>query len=79
MCSTGQDPVHVPAPSVDVVDVTGAGDSMLAAWIAAWLRGHDAVESAWEGFRAAAVTIASPYTVRPDLAQAMADFSRENR
>ena len=57
-----------------VVDVTGAGDAMLAAWIAAWLRGADPVDAAREGHRAAAATIESSHTVRPDLA----DVLREN-
>jgi pseudouridine kinase len=41
---------------------------MLAAWVAAWLRGADPVAAAREGHRAAAATIESPHTVRPDLA-----------
>lgn len=71
MCSRGQDPVHLPAVPATVVDVTGAGDAMLAAWVAAWLRGCDPVEAARDGHRAAAATIESPHTVRPDLAEAM--------
>ena len=74
VCRQGARPVHLPAVPVDVVDVTGAGDAMLAGWIAAWLRGADAVEAARDGHRAAAATIASPHTVRPDLAEAMATF-----
>ena len=75
LCRRGARPVHLPAIPVDVVDVTGAGDAMLAGWIAAWLLGADPVEAAREGHRAAAATIASPHTVRPDLAEAMADFA----
>lgn len=71
MCSRGQEPVHLPPVPATVVDVTGAGDAMLAAWIAAWLRGSDPVDAAREGHRAAAATIESPHTVRPDLAEAM--------
>jgi pseudouridine kinase len=74
VCRAGGRPVHLPAIAVAVVDVTGAGDAMLAAWIAAWLRGADPVEAAREGHRAAAATITSPHTVRPDLAEAMAAF-----
>ena len=75
MCSRGREPVHLPAVPATVVDVTGAGDAMLAAWVAAWLRGADPVAAAVQGHRAAAATIASPHTVRPDLA----DLMRENR
>ncbi|PKH37226.1 pseudouridine kinase [Nocardioides alpinus] len=72
MCSRGLDPVHLPSVPATVVDVTGAGDAMLAAWIAAWLRGADPVAAAREGHRAAAATIESPHTVRPDLAAVLA-------
>ena len=74
ICRPGARPVHLPAIPVDVIDVTGAGDAMLAGWIAAWLDGADPVEAAREGHRAAAATIASPHAVRPDLAAAMATF-----
>jgi len=74
MCSVGTEPVHLPAVPTTVVDVTGAGDSALAAWVAAWLRGASPVEAAREGHRAAAATIASPHTVRPDLAEAIASL-----
>lgn len=77
MCSGGHDPVHLPAVPATVVDVTGAGDAMLAAWIAAWLHGADAVEAAREGHRAAAATIASAHTVRPDLAAVMSTAPEE--
>ncbi|MCK9823896.1 carbohydrate kinase family protein [Nocardioides cavernae] len=75
VCSEDAPTVHLPAIPVEVVDVTGAGDAMLAAWIAAWLRGADPVEAARDGHRAAAATITSPHTVRPDLAEAMAAFA----
>ncbi|MDR7252615.1 pseudouridine kinase [Nocardioides sp. BE266] len=75
MCSRGEDPVHLPAVPATVVDVTGAGDAMLAAWIAAWLGGADPVDAAREGHRAAAATIESSHTVRPDLA----DVLKEDR
>lgn len=74
ICREGARPVHLPAIPVEVVDVTGAGDAMLAGWIAAWLRGADPVDAAREGHRAAAATITSPHTVRPDLADAVATF-----
>ena len=71
MCSRGHEPVHLLAEPAIVVDVTGAGDAMLAAWVAAWLDGADPVEAARGGHRAAAATIESPHTVRPDLAAAV--------
>jgi pseudouridine kinase len=51
----------------DVADVTGAGDSMLGAFCHALLEGHAPAEAARYGHAAAALTVASPHTVRPDL------------
>ena len=78
MCSRGKEPAHLPAVRAEVVDVTGAGDAMLAAWIAAWLRGADPVDAAREGHRAAAATIESPHTVRPDLAAVLSTTTEES-
>lgn len=78
MCSRGHDPAHLPSVPATVVDVTGAGDAMLAAWVAAWLRGADPVEAAREGHRAAAATIESPHTVRPDLSSVLAITPEES-
>ena len=58
--------------------MTGAGDAMLAAWVAAWLRGADAVEAARLGHRAAAATVESPHTVRPDLADVIAHDTEQH-
>jgi ribokinase len=44
--ATGGDPIAVPAPAVDVVDTTGAGDTFAGAFLGVWLHGHDAVEAA---------------------------------
>ncbi len=51
-----------------VEDVTGAGDSMLAAFCHVLLDGGTPEHAARFGHAAAALTIASPHTVRPDLA-----------
>lgn len=51
----------------DVEDVTGAGDAMLGAFCHALLEGHSTSEAARHGHAAAALTVASPHTVRPDL------------
>lgn len=53
--------------AADVVDVTGAGDAMLGAFCHALLEGARPVEAAAYGHAAAALTIASEHTVRPDL------------
>ncbi len=59
--------VFIPAVPTTVEDVTGAGDSMLAAFCHALLEGQDPVDAARYGHAAAALTIASAHTVRPDL------------
>ncbi|MFC0625602.1 carbohydrate kinase family protein [Kribbella deserti] len=59
-------PAMAPA---EVRDVTGAGDAMLAAFAHALLLGADPVEAARYGHAAAALTVASTATVRPDLTQ----------
>jgi pseudouridine kinase len=63
----------LPAPPVRAVDVTGAGDSMTAAFVHAYLRGDDPVEAARFGQMAAALTVASPDTVRADLTAGLID------
>jgi pseudouridine kinase len=65
---------RLPAPLVapeDVVDVTGAGDASLAAFCHRLLAGDDPTEAAAYGHRAAALTVTSPHTVRPDLRERM--------
>ena len=59
--------VHIPAVPTTVEDVTGAGDSSLAAFCHALIEGDDPLEAARFGHAAAALTIASSHTVRPDL------------
>lgn len=57
--------------SADVVDVTGAGDSMTAGFVHALLRDDDAVAAAAFGQATAALTTESAHTVRPDLTHAL--------
>jgi pseudouridine kinase len=56
-----------PVPAAEVADVTGAGDSMLAAFCHALLAGESPAAAAAYGQAAAALTVASRHTVRPDL------------
>ncbi len=61
------EPVRVVLPRVDAVDVTGAGDAMLAAYVHALHRGADLTRAAYVGAAAAILTVQSASTVRPDL------------
>lgn len=67
LLSTTDEVVEIPALPTTVTDVTGAGDSMVAAFAHVILDGGTPLEAARLGHAAAAVTIASPHTVRPDL------------
>lgn len=62
---------HLPAIPTRVVDVTGAGDAMLAAWCHGVLTGSTPLEAARLGHAAAALTIASEHTVRDDLSRTL--------
>jgi len=57
----------LPARAAAVRDVTGAGDAMLAAFCHAVLGGATPADAATFGHAAAALTVGSPHTVRPDL------------
>lgn len=65
--STAEDSIEIAALPTTVTDVTGAGDSMVAAFCHVLLHGGSPQDAARLGHAAAAVTIASPHTVRPDL------------
>lgn len=56
-----------PGAAGEVTDVTGAGDAMTAAFCHALLAGSPPAEAAAYGHAAAALTVASTDTVRPDL------------
>lgn len=68
MSSAGEPPEFLAARPARVLDVTGAGDAMLAAFAHALLAGQDPPAAAAFGAAAAALTVESPHTVRPDLA-----------
>lgn len=63
----------------EVVDVTGAGDSALAAFAHALLQGHDPIQAARFGHAAAAFTIRSPETVRADMSFALLEAALQAR
>lgn len=67
MLSTTDRTIEIPAVPTEVEDVTGAGDSMLGAFCHVLLQGGSPEDAARFGHAAAALTIASPHTVRPDL------------
>lgn len=65
------DGVHtLPALAATVRDVTGAGDAMLAAFLAALASGRPPAEAARHGHAAAAITVESDHAVSPALTPA---------
>lgn len=73
LCPAGEPPRHVPAIPSHAVDVTGAGDSLTAGFVHALRRGDDPLAAARFAAATAALTVAVPQTVRPDLTEALVD------
>ncbi|HEY6794382.1 MAG TPA: pseudouridine-5'-phosphate glycosidase [Kineosporiaceae bacterium] len=65
-------PRCVAGRAADVIDVTGAGDALVAATLAALLRGDALDDAVRAGVVAASLTVATAATVRADLADALA-------
>lgn len=61
---------ELPALPAEVRDVTGAGDAMLAAFLAALASGLPPAEAARHGHAAAAITVESDHAVSPTLTPA---------
>lgn len=68
LSTPGREPRHWPAPQVDVVDVTGAGDALSAGVCAALLERPDDFDAAARlGLDLAALTLQTEESVHPDL------------
>ncbi|HEX3816377.1 MAG TPA: PfkB family carbohydrate kinase [Mycobacteriales bacterium] len=69
VAAAGGEPVTLPAPQVECVDPTGAGDAFCAGFLRRWLAGADPVTAAGAGSAAAAQAIgqlgARPPTATP--------------
>lgn len=70
LLSTPDGAHDLPALRARVADVTGAGDAMLAAYLAARLAGYPPAEAARHGHAAAALTVESGHAVSPRLSPA---------
>jgi pseudouridine kinase len=62
---------RLPAPQATVVDVTGAGDALVAGTLYGLVRGATLEEALVAGLRAASLTVARAGSVRADLTEAM--------
>lgn len=69
---------RIDAHAVTPVDVTGAGDAMLAAYARGIVAGEDDLEAARDGAAAAYLTISCADTVRPDLHPDLIDAVRHH-
>lgn len=77
MLSTPDRVAELPAVPTAVEDVTGAGDSMVGAFCHRLLAGSSPEDAARFGHAAAALTVSSPYTVRPDLTPGLVQAALE--
>jgi pseudouridine kinase len=62
---------RIALPAAEVVDVTGAGDAMLAAYLHRMRLGDGVEDAAWFGAAAAYLTVGSSAAVRPDLSDTL--------
>jgi len=67
------DSERVPAPSARTRDVTGAGDALTAAALLGRVQGLALGQALRRGLAAAALTVESEHSVRPDLSPALID------
>ena len=67
------DAVSFTAPTVKVVDVTGAGDALFAGFLHAYGEGATVAEAAAYGHVVSALAVSSDHTVRPDLSPALVE------
>lgn len=65
-------------PPADVVDVTGAGDSMLAAYVHRLRAGDPVVQAGWFATAAAWLTVSAQGAVRQDLTEALVTGTLED-
>jgi pseudouridine kinase len=70
---------RVGAINVQVVDATGAGDALIATTLVALLNGRPLAEAVRMGTMAAALTLESPASVRPDLSFSLLESALEQR
>lgn len=70
--------IRLQLPPADVVDVTGAGDSMLAAYVHRLRAGDPVVQAGWFATAAAWLTVSAQGAVRQDLTEALVTGTLED-
>lgn len=76
---TPHETLHFPAPEVDVVDTTGAGDAALAGWIHAWISGKNPQDCIGYGHALAALVLQTRGAVNENLNEALLQTTYENQ
>jgi pseudouridine kinase len=74
-----RDPVTIALTRAEVVDVTGAGDAMLAAYVHRLAAGDDVETATWFATAAAWLTVQSSSAVRDDLTEALVTKTLEGQ
>ena len=71
--ATGKETLVLPSMEGDIVDITGAGDALAAAYLEARLRGRGPAEAARRALAAARLTVACAESVCPEMSSAALD------
>jgi sugar/nucleoside kinase (ribokinase family) len=75
--SDGTEVTSIPAPRVQVKDVNGAGDALLAGWMWAWLHEKNVTECISYGQAAAACLLEVYGAIRNDLSPSLLEEKRK--
>jgi D-beta-D-heptose 7-phosphate kinase/D-beta-D-heptose 1-phosphate adenosyltransferase len=73
----GHSPRHIPAAARKVYDVTGAGDTVIATYTAAYCAGSSPAAAAHLANLAAGLSVAQQGTAAPSLAELQQEWYRE--
>jgi len=71
MVSSAEGRIHLPAPYTKVLDVTGAGDALIAGTLYRLLEGESLEQACHTGQRLAQLTLSTPHSVYPNLSRAL--------
>ncbi|MFZ2501778.1 MAG: carbohydrate kinase family protein [Nocardioides sp.] len=77
MFELGREPQHLQIEPIEAVDVTGAGDALVAAYCHGVVHGIEPLDAAAFGHRVAALTVTSPHTVHPRLGELVPTMPEE--
>lgn len=75
---TEKEVINLPAPKVEMLDSTGAGDAALAGWIHGWLNQKDMTECMRYGHSLASLVLKSSGAIAKNITTSMLENSVEN-